>query len=76
MRYAEIASGVRVVLNNEEQGILDKAGEGGIITGFQNDARKKELVHQMIGKGILTLHKIKGKPVVAVNSINDIWRDR
>lgn len=76
MRYHEIASGLRIVLNNEEQGILDTAGKGGIVSGFQSDGRKKEIVRNMLAKGILTLHKVEGKPVVAVNSINDIWRDR
>ncbi len=75
MRYLEIASGVRVVVSSEEQSILDTAN-GGIVKGLSNDPRKKELAHRMVGKGLLTLIKVDGKPVLAVNSINDIWRNK
>jgi hypothetical protein len=76
MRYLEIASGIRTIVNMEEQEIIDGA-KNGIITGFNScDERKKEIIRKMIEKNILTLHKLNGKKVIAVNSVNDIWRDR
>lgn len=75
MRYYEIASGFRVIINHDEQKIIDDAIQNnGVIVGL-NDERKKQIVHNMIGKGLITLIKIDGKPRLIVNSIDNIWRD-
>lgn len=74
MRYHEIASSVRVIVSSEEQSIIDTAKDG-IVKGL-SDGRTKEVAHRMIGKGLLRLIKVDGKLVLAVNSINDIWRNK
>ena len=76
MRYREIASGMRLVVHSEEQDIIDGARDG-IIKGIpKDDKRKLELVRSMLAKDLLTLIKVDGKPVVAVNSIDHIWRSK
>lgn len=74
MRYYEIASGFRVIINHDEQKIIDDAKQNNGVVGL-NDERKKQIVHNMIGKGLITLIKIDGKPRLIVNSIDNIWRD-
>lgn len=76
MRYHEIAHGFRVILNSEEQQIIDDAEKNnGVVKGLK-DERKKDLVHSMIGKGLITAIKVDGKPVLIVNSVANIWREK
>lgn len=76
MKFCEIASGFRVIVNKDEQAIIDDAEKNnGIVVGL-NDEQKKQLVHVMIGKDLIKLIKIDNKPTLVINSIDYIWRDK
>jgi hypothetical protein len=74
MRYAEIASGMRVHVSSEEQELLDVIGKE--IAQDNLDERGEELARQMIARGLVNRFKKDDKIFLRPNSMMDIWRDR
>jgi hypothetical protein len=75
MRYFEIAGGLRMPINEEEQEVLTLIQESEHETEDSNlDERQRELARQMVSRGLLNrLHK-DGKIYYEPNGLPDIWR--
>jgi hypothetical protein len=75
MRYFEIAGGLRMPINEEEQEVLTLIQESEHETEDSNlDERQQELARQMVSRGLLNrLHK-DGKIYYEPNGLPDIWR--
>lgn len=72
MRYFEIAGGFRMQVSEEEQEILDAAGEN--ILAEELDERSLEVARKMISKGLLIRFVDEGKVYYAQNKLADIGR--
>jgi hypothetical protein len=75
MRYFEIAGGLRMPINEEEQEVLTLIQESEHETEDSNlNVRQQELARQMVSRGLLNrLHK-DGKIYYEPNGLPDIWR--
>ena len=73
MRYHEIASGVRLHVNTEENALLNRA-EAESLKLDDLEERELEVIRNMVSRGLLDLHKVEGGFVVHANSVKDIWR--
>ena len=72
MRFFEISSGFRVPVDQEEQSILDKAGED--LFDSTLDEREQEVARKMVSRGLLTRHKGKKGTFYRANNAADLWR--
>jgi hypothetical protein len=74
MRYRDIA-GMQVPVYTEEQDLLDRA-EKAPLAKSQLDERERELIRQMISRGLMRYYRRNNETMYRTVSVNDIWRDR
>lgn len=75
MRYFEIASGLRLPINEEEQALLDKAYGCERLPRSELDEREEEVARLMVTRGLLKRRKDDNGTFYEPNDMNDLWRN-
>lgn len=75
MRYFEIAGGLRMPVNEEEQEMLTLIQESEHSISDSNlDERQQEVARKMVSRGLLNRLQKDGKIYYEPNGLPDIWR--
>jgi hypothetical protein len=75
MRYFEIAGGLRMPVNEEEQEVLTLIQESEHSIDDSNlDERQQEVARKMVSRGLLNRLQKDGKIYYEPNGLPDIWR--
>lgn len=74
MRFYEISSGFRVVINGEEQKLLDRFNTTKTISKSDLSEREFELALKMVSRGLLDRRREGEKFVFVPNDPADLWR--
>lgn len=73
MRYFEIAGGLRMSIDEEEQALLKAANEE-LLEDETLDERQQEVARKMVSRGLLNRLNQNGKLYYAPNGLEDIGR--
>ncbi len=74
MRFYEVSSGVRMPVNEEEQGLLNRAMEARELRSDDLEERDEEVARQMVTRGLFDRHHDDKGQFYTVNSCADLWR--
>jgi hypothetical protein len=75
MRYYEISSGFRIPVSEEEQQLLDRAGENRCLMRSDLSEREEHMAWRMVSRGLLNQETDENHKIFFIpNDANDLWR--
>lgn len=74
MRFFEISSGMRLPVNEEEQGLIDRAVQHRTLRVKELEERDGEVARQMLSRGLLNIDADDDGEFYTVNDCADLWR--